>query len=156
MAQNKLSPTDKIDIIPLICLTLKFKGGEIVVERFERLLGPSPAGEITPGKKVPDSIIGHWVEMISADGSKLYRRYLQRRLPINQENAGSKLQKIYALEKYRILLPDLPEAHQLLLFEQSLPNADLKKPLKKQRLKLDLSAHTWSEQDGKRCLPTLG
>lgn len=126
------------DRIPLLRISLKMKDGKITVEEVYRTSGYKPAGEIGLEDEVPASIIGHWVEITSLEGKVVYRRYVQKSLPFNMENADSKLQRIYSLEKYRILVPDLPEGHLLTLYEQSIPAPGYKLPERKTRLKLGL------------------
>ena len=138
MEQLRPRHSHKEENIPLLCLTLRLRNGEIVVDHLGTMRGPAPAGQIAADEEVPGSVIGHWLEITAKCGKVLYRRYVQRSLPINMENAESKLRKIYALEKYRVVVPELPEAHQLALYEQSLSEPVNRTPIKKERLKLDL------------------
>lgn len=125
--------------VPLLCISLKIKSGKIAVEEVYRTQGYKPAGEISRDKDVPASIIGHWVEILSKDNKLIYRRYVQKSLPFNLENVDSKMQRIYSLEKYHILVPDLPNGSTLALFEQSLPAPGARSPQRKLRLKLGLT-----------------
>lgn len=138
MEETGSEPGNKQGFIPLISIGLKLKGNEIVVDGLIRLSGPNPPGQISLTDEVPASIIGHWVEISTANSEVIYRRYVQKSLPLNLEHADSRLQRIYAHEKYRILVPDLPKGHILILYEQSLPKPGTKIPLKRTRLKLGL------------------
>ena len=128
----------KVKTVALLRLTLRLREGAIVVEESEKLTGPTPAGTIDGDEQIPDGIIGHWLELRSTAGETLYRCYATRRLPWNLDNAESRLQKIYALEKYHVTVPDLPEASELVLHEQSLPNPSSDRPVKSERLRLSL------------------
>jgi len=124
--------------IPLLRIALALKEGEIAVDRVERTQGLKPAGEIDVNDDVPSAVIGHWLEVTDKAGKAVYRRYVQRNLPINANNADSRLQRIYSLEKYRIFVPDLPQGHELTLYEQSLSGENCKKLTRHVRLKLGL------------------
>lgn len=124
--------------VALLRIGLKLRDGKIVVEEVSRTLGHRPPGEIKLHEDVPASIIGHWIEIAARDGAVIYRRYVQKSLPFNMENADSRLQRIYSLEKYHILVPDLDEGNSLTLFEQSLPAPGSKTPVRKARLNLGL------------------
>lgn len=124
--------------IALLRISLKLRDGKIVVEEVSRTPGHKPPGEIRLDEDVPASIIGHWIEITDTDGAVIYRRYVQKSLPFNMENADSKLQRIYSLEKYHILVPDLEAGSLLTLYEQSLPAPGTKTLVRKTRLKLGL------------------
>lgn len=136
--ETTIPSIDNEDRIPLLRISMKMRDGKIAVEEVFRTSGYRPAGEIGLEDEVPASIIGHWIEITSLEGKVIYRRYVQKSLPFNMENADSRLQRIYSLEKYRILVPDLPEGNLLTLYEQSIPAPGCKVPERKMRLKLGL------------------
>ncbi len=142
---NSKNPNDNI---ALLRLSLKIKDAKVVVDRVARCSGFRPPGEVRTGHEIPDSIIGHWIDICDKDGNVIYRRTIQKRLPLNMEHAGYRLQRIYALENYCILVPDLEEGHNLVLYEQSLRRPDDKKPRRVERLRLGLM----QSENGRQCL----
>ncbi len=124
--------------IPLIRIALKIHNASLQAANVRRVRGEQPTGEVSPYNDVPIGIIGHWLEITNKYEQVIYRRYIQNSLPLNLENAGVKLQRIYSLEQYCIHVPELSDAHQLTLFEQSRANPQCP-PERKVRLQLSLS-----------------
>lgn len=135
--QKLMSYCHKLDI-PLFQLDLSFNYGSIVVESIDKLRGPPPAGQINTKESVPSSIIGHWLDLNSRCGETLYRRYIQRGVPINLDNAQGRQRRLYALTRYCLRVPVLPEAVCLVLYEQSRPNPGHEELVRRARLKMNL------------------
>ncbi len=120
---------------------LSVRAADVVAE-------PAPAGDRKLSKEISSGIIGYWIEMTDQAGAVLYRRFLGEFIPVNYFQAAvdcpsdSDGNNGGALRQHTIelLLPVLPNAFELRLYEQSIPAPGTKIKQRYLHLKAQLQA----------------
>ncbi|MEY4590446.1 MAG: hypothetical protein RL497_2522 [Pseudomonadota bacterium] len=96
-------------------------GNKIKLETIDELRAPPPSGVPHPAEPVATGIIGFWVDVQDARQQTIYRRFINKGLPINADftcRDWSQLRR----KKFRVSveIPVLYRAHSVVLFEQYL------------------------------------
>ncbi|TQV78693.1 hypothetical protein FKG94_11730 [Exilibacterium tricleocarpae] len=125
-----------------------------------------PRGEKQPFDPIEPTIIGHWVEVKCDNGNTVYRRFLHNVLPLNylvenidlvekldtaRESAGSAdfrttnpaakgSRKRKPETTFEVVIPFPRDNCELIIYEQSLPGPDERRPRRREHIKLHLQA----------------
>jgi hypothetical protein len=128
-------------------ITLSLNDDKLQLVSLGEIPLPAPQGVSRPEEPVATGIIGYWVELQDARQQSLYRRFIHKGLPLNLHYTCGQWSALRR-RKFRVSLdvPQLPQAHALVLFEQYLESPQAKTLQRKRHITVFLPQPALQQQ----------